>query len=203
MRTSYKNRIYKNFNEFLSDAPNNGDRAIMKKELNSAIQTLLKNNIDSPCEFVNIMMRFNLSRSVITEYLTQLVSANKEEMQLSKRVLNHSNAFEKNTIMTFYSLNQPKEMLRMFKQFVSDKFPHFSNKDDLFTLVEGEINRVSEKTSGTEIELNNPSDQNSQFDISDVIVDGFFNDIDCDFFSSIENNNDDEFIAVFDDYLYN
>lgn len=95
MRTSYKTRIYKIFNEFLSDVPNNGDRTIMKKELNAAIQTLMKNNIDSPCQFVDIMMRFNLSRSVITEYLTQLVNANNEEMQLSKRVLNHSNAFGK------------------------------------------------------------------------------------------------------------
>lgn len=85
--------------------------------------------------------------------------------------------------MTYYALKQPNEMLRMFKQFVSNKFPDFRNKDDLFTLIEGEINRVAEKASGTEMKLNSPSDISAQLDFSDFIVDGFFNDIDCDAYS--------------------
>lgn len=197
MRTSYKKRLFKNFNEFLSDIPNNEDRALMQKELNKVIQKLIKHNIDKPFAFIDIMNRFNLSRPVITEFMKQLICIKIDDYDISKRILNHSNAFEKNTILTFYSLCSSNEMIKIFKEFVTEKFPHFKNKDDLFYLIIEQIKRVLEYESEDIQQLN----CSPEIDIKDVVVDGFLNDYESYFINTDENNYEDEFIT-FVDYLY-
>ena len=141
----YNNRIFNDFNEFLSDIPNNPDRKSMKKELSPLIHEMQKYNINSPYNFVDIMMRFNLPREVIAGFLKKM-----NDGSLSNRLISKTNAFEKNTILTYYSLVEPQKMMNKFKEYVTEKYPYFRNKDNLFTEINKEIIKITETNKNTD-----------------------------------------------------
>lgn len=147
----YNNRIFNDYNQFLSDVPNNSDRISMKKELSPLIYEMQKYNINSPYNFVDIMMRFNLPREVIAEFLKKM-----NDVLLSNRLISKTNAFEKNTILTYYSLVEPQKMMNKFKEYVKEKYPYFRNKENLFTEINKEIIKIKDKI--TEANENSDSD---------------------------------------------
>lgn len=151
----YQNRNFGNFDEFLADVPNNPDRKNMKKELSPLVLELQKNNIQSPQNFVEIMMRYNLSRKVIADFIN---NNGINEISLPTRIVNHSNAFEKNTIFTYYFFVSREQMMNKFKGYVTDKYPCFHNKDSLFNAIEKEIDKISNAIDDSSGQSNTGSD---------------------------------------------
>lgn len=202
--SNYTSRIYGNFYDFLSDVPNNTDRVQMKKHLTPFINELMKKNIKSPYSFVEIMKAFNLSRSVITDFLIQILNL-KSKSPISSRLLNHTNSFEKNAILTYQALMYPKIMQDCFTEFVSMKYPHFQNKDSLFSKINNEIMKIKDE-SLKDISQNAQSNSNDElisesinqeevdvlFDDQDSeIMFGYFDEFDCGFLTYDDDFNAD------------
>ena len=156
--------MFKDFDTYLSVEPAKNESKFMKKELKHLAYKLKKHNIDSPYEFVNIMSRFNILRPTINEFMKEIVHLQINGFNLSDRLLSKTNAFEKNTILTYQSFFEPFKVMNQFRNFITERYPYFGSKENFFAQIEKEIDKVREKKS---IVANNPDKSNSDDSNSD------------------------------------
>lgn len=88
-----------------------------------------------------ILNCIELKRLEINDYMKRFIDLNIENFKISLRLINHSNEFEKNTILTYLSLKSPDIVLNEFKKFISEKHQNMNNKESLFSNLEKEIKK--------------------------------------------------------------
>lgn len=152
------------------------------------------------------MKTFNLSRNIITEFMKKFMNLKINHFFISSRLLSHTNAFEKNIILTYQALESPQLMLDHFTDFVSMKYPYFQNKDNLFSKIKNEIMNIKDENvnifdqyvqsnSKDKIisETINLDKTETFFDVhsSKIISGEYFDEFDCDFsmYEDFDNNN--------------
>ena len=141
---SYAKHNFHTVNQFEIMELNNTERVIMKRSLYPIIKNMEYYGIKEYKDFVKTMKKYKLSRTDIYNIMIEMGSLfkSKDIFKISNRQLSHSNADEKNTILTYYAFLKPLEMYMIFCNIIYKKHEKIKDKENFCSEILNEIRSI-------------------------------------------------------------